>query len=170
MRRYTVATLMLLTLGLISACRRTPPEAAPPQVIRRFQVGPIVLQGNETGLRDEMTRVIRTAEELGPIWKQAVSTQFTPVTEPTIDFTRNMLLVIAAGRRYDEDDVRVDSIIEKIVTLGGQRESVLKVYYTELEGCRRPDSRAAYPLQIVQIQRYESKVEFELPQKASNCR
>src|SRR5688572_9701656 len=164
MRTYIVA--VVVACGVV-ACSRGP-RAEPLAV---FPVDSRVLRGNESGLRDAMERVITTAQDLSPIWQQAVSTQRTPPPQPQVDFTRSMLLVVAAGRMFDEDAVRVDSVVEREVAGPSRTQRVLHVHYTLVAGCRRADSQSAYPVEIVQVRRYTGDVRF-VPQRvsAANCR
>ena len=165
MRNYLLAAVMIVAAG----CWRgnNTPQVEP---IAVFAIDERLLRGNETGLRDPLQQVITTPEALRTLWQQALSTQRTPAPLPTVDFTRDMVIVVAAGRMFDEDAVRVDSVMEREVMGATRTERVLQVYYTLVEGCRRTGSQAAYPVEIVRVRRYMRDVRFMPPQRTQNCR
>jgi hypothetical protein len=54
---------------------------------------------NSGGIRDSTRVVIRDVATLGEYWRQATSTQVAPPPVPTVDFNREMAILVAAGRR-----------------------------------------------------------------------
>jgi hypothetical protein len=165
MRNYFVAAAIIVTAG----CWRggNTPQVEPISV---FAIDERLLRGNETGLVDRLEQVVTTPEALRTIWQQALSTQRTPAPVPNVDFTRDMVIVVAAGRMQEDDAVRVDSVMEREVAGATRTERVLQVYYSLLEGCRRAGSQAAYPAEIVRVRRSPREVRFMPPQRTQNCR
>jgi hypothetical protein len=126
---------------------------------------------NGTAIRDSLTVVIRDAETLRRYWADATRTQSTPPQVPTVDFGRQMLLLVAGGRMPQEFQIQIDSAgIRNEPTADRKTRDVLLVNYTVKESCRR-SNRDGYPVEIVQIRKYEGEVRFTGKREpATNCR
>src|SRR5687768_13590872 len=114
---------------------------------------------------------IRDAATLQDIWRRATSTQSSPPPAPTVDFERQMLLLVASGRMRSGDEIHVDSVgTRREVTAAGREQEVLAVQYTITEACSRLQ-RDTYPLEIVRVRRYQGDVRFIGKRaRASSCR
>lgn len=110
---------------------------------------------NAGGIRDSLRVVVRDAGTLGVVWSQATSGQASPPPAPTIDFDREMLLVVAAGRKTAEEQIRVDSVA--VQRAGGDETMFAVVRLTEGCGSFNID---AWPLEIVRVDRFAGPVEF----------
>lgn len=110
---------------------------------------------NSGGVRDSLRVVVRDAGTLGVIWAQATSGQSSPPPPPAVDFDREMILLVAAGRKTAEEQIRVDSLA--VQNLRGERTLFAVVQLTE--GCGRFNIDA-WPLEIVRVSRVNGPVEF----------
>ena len=121
------------------------------QKIRRFAATTM------TGDRGECADV----PESSGAWAQATSTQPAPPPLPTVDFEREMVLVVGAGRMTPGDQIHVDSA-------GVRRDFFVAVVRTIVQ-CR-PFPADAYPLEIVRVARSDKTATFvERRERAANC-
>jgi hypothetical protein len=165
-----------LTIPLLCACGRgrapapaaapqAPPPAAPyPAAVRLYY-------DNGGGIQDSMRLVIKDAAGLQRVWENATSRQSSPPAAPTVDFGRDMLAVIAAGRMTPDDQIRVDSVaVTRRMNAAGRMEEVLNIFVRTTTGCRRFNADA-YPLEIIRLKRFEGTIEFiERRDQAEGCR
>jgi hypothetical protein len=156
--------LLLGTLAVPGACRRAaqaPPAAAPPPSESWTTVASArVYYDNAGGILDSMRVVVRDAEQLREIWARATSRQIAPPPPPEIDFAREMLLVVAAGRRSPEDQIRVDSVrVRQEIRRGIAQDLALSAVIRLHEGCGR-FAHESFPLEIVRLRRIEGPVEW----------
>jgi hypothetical protein len=80
---------------------------------------------------------------------------------PGIDFTQEMLLVVAAGRMSPGDQIRVDSV-------GVRNDQYIAIVRTTVE-CE-PFPADAYPMEIVRVRRDERPVGWvERRERAAHC-
>ncbi len=123
---------------------------------------------NSGGIRDSLRLVVRDNATLNQVWTQATSGQTSPPPAPTIDFGREMLLVVGAGRKTAEEQIRVDSVaVQRVPAAGGEQTLFAVIRLTE--GCQRFNIDA-YPLEIVRVNRFEGPVEFvERRSRSEDC-
>lgn len=123
---------------------------------------------NSGGIRDSLRLVVRDNATLTQVWAQATSGQSSPPAVPTIDFGSDMLLVVGAGRKTAEEQIRVDSVaIQRVPAAGGEQTLFAVVRLTE--GCQRFNIDA-YPLEIVRVARFDGPVEFvERRSRSEDC-
>jgi hypothetical protein len=142
-------------LALAAACGRGAPAAWSP-----VPESSRVYYDNSGGIQDSLRTVVRDAATLATVWRQATSRQSAPPAQPAVDFDREMLLLVAAGRKTPEDQIRVDSVaVRRERDASGRTEEFLAVAVRTVVGCRR--FRAdAYPLEIVRVRRYAGDVRF----------
>lgn len=155
--RVLVLCLFACTAVLATACRKAPRDAmAPVPAAHR------VYTDDGPAFRDSLRLVVRDVNSWSEVWNQATSTQAAPVPLPTIDFGREMIIVVAAGRMSPGDVIRIDSV----GTSGGR----LVVVVRTIAECR-PFSAEAYPLEIVRVRRSDGPVSFiERRDRAGECR
>jgi hypothetical protein len=121
---------------------------------------------NSGGIRDSLRVVIRDPATLNAVWSQATSGQTTPPPAPAVDFGREMLLLVSAGRKTPEEQIRVDSVVVQRLQ-GGPQTFYALVRLTE--GCQRFNIDA-FPLEIVRVDRFEGPVEFvERVDRPTDC-
>lgn len=114
-----------------------------------------------TAFTDSVRLTVRDAETWNKVWLQATQEQATPPALPAIDFQRQMLLLVSAGRMRQGDEIRVDSV-------GLQSGRPMAVVRTTVE-CQ-PFPGATYPTEIVRVQRSDSTVTFvEVRSKSGDC-
>jgi hypothetical protein len=166
MRSVHGSTVVLAVL--LCACGRGVPSTPSP-------LGPVPIEArvfydNGGGIRDSSQVVIRDAASLQDAWQRATSTQSSPPPAPEVDFDRQMLLLVSAGRMSPDDQIRVDSVgVRREVAVSGGNQDVLAVQYTITEGCRR-FNRDAYPVEIVRVRRYDGEVRFIGRRGRAECR
>lgn len=159
--------LTVLLAGFAAACGGGPGAPAP--------LGPVpvdarVFYDNGGGIQDSSQVVIRDAASLQDVWQRATSTQGSPPPPPEIDFDRQMLLLVSAGRMSPDDQIHVDSVgVRREVDVSGGTHDVLAVLYTITEGCRR-FNRDAFPVEIVRVRRYNGEVRFVGRRERAECR
>lgn len=171
--RHLRQAVLLAALFALPGCGRgggaTPPVAAAPPAAPLASTA-LLYYDNSGGIRDSMRRVVRDPEEFRQIWRQATSTQSSPPALPAVDFDRGMLLVVSTGRMTPEDLVRVDSVgVHEEVSAGGARQRVMQAIVRTIRGCGGFSSDA-YPLAIVQVERFDGPVRFtERRERAEDC-
>jgi hypothetical protein len=170
--RSAVQLLLLLGFGFVlAACGRgasAPAPAAPrwspvPESAREYY-------DNSGGIRDSLRQVVRDAETMQKVWKEATSKQTSPAPLPNVDFSREMVLVVAAGRMSAEDEIHVDSVdVRKERDERGKDRDVMVALVRSVEGCRRVKA-VGYPVEIVRVRRFDGPVRFaEQRVQAEGC-
>jgi hypothetical protein len=119
-----------------------------------------VYYDNGGGIQDSLRLVIRDQQELQKWWSQATSRQQDPPPIPAVDWSREMLLVAAAGRMTPEGRIRVDSVgIRREMSTRGKMEDVLATVVRISDGCRR-FTTAGFPVEIVRVRRFNGPVSW----------
>ena len=150
---------LLLAAGAVAACggKAAPAQPAPIQALAPMAR---LYYDNSGGLQDSLRLVVRDADALASIWQRATSGQATPPPPPTIDFTREMVLVAAAGRMTPDDQIQVDSVaVRKERTAEGKLADVLTAWVRVTQGCRRFKADA-YPVELVRVRQFAGAVHF----------
>jgi|SRR5919106_5032152 hypothetical protein len=155
--RFRACLLICGAALLVAACflRRSGDQVVPLPADSRlyYDDGP--------AFTDSTRRVIRDAAEWREVWEQATSTQSDTVALPDVDFRREMVLVVAAGRATPGDQIQVDSVGAR----GKEFVAVVRI----MSECRR-FSGAVYPLVIVRVRRSERPVTFvERRERSGEC-
>jgi hypothetical protein len=174
--RMRTALLLLILVGVLvaPACRRggaPPPPAAPPPPTWTAATAQRLYYDNAGGIQDSLRLVIRDSEQLRSVWTRATSRQVAPPPVPTVDFEQEMLLVVAAGRRSAEDQIRVDSVgVRREPAAPGPAAAEEMTAVVRLtEACRRFASEA-YPIEIVRVRRFDGPVRWiERRERAQDC-
>ena len=110
---------------------------------------------------DSVRLAVRDMATWQQVWAQATSTQGSPPPLPAVDFTKDMVLVAAAGQMHPGDQIRVDS--------AGVRAGVFVAVVHTITACR-PFPAAAYPLDIVRVTRSDLEVTWmERRERAPDC-
>ena len=152
-----VRCCVLLCLILSAACSRVRPP--------RDQVTPLLpayrlYSDDGPAFTDSARIVVKDAGRWRAMWTQATSTQSSDVPLPDVDFGREMVLIVAAGRMTPGDQIHVDS--------AGTRSGSFVVVVRTLE-CRR-FSADVYPLEIVRVKRSDRPVLWvERRERAGDC-
>ncbi len=162
---------LLAGCGILGACghKAAPPAApAPLQALAPMQR---IYYDNGGGIQDSLRLVVKDAQTLSSLWKQATAGQATPPPVPTVDFGREMVLVAAAGRMTPDDQIQVDSVgVRKERTPEGKLQDVLTAWVRVTQGCHR--FRAdAYPVELVRVRQFSGPVHFvDQRVQATGCR
>ncbi len=162
------ASALLVAAPLVYACGGGPdPIPSPPPAPAQQQdvLGPVsqasrLYSDNTGGFVDSTRMVVRDEDEWGRVWEQATSHRSNPVPRPSVDFTDNMVVIVAAGRMTPEDLIRVDSVgIRSVRTESGDLEDVFEVVVRTMEGCGRLRVDA-YPFEIIRTSSFDGPVRF----------
>ena len=167
--RFPAACLVLTALAVASACWRRGPAGEPtPAPWLAVAAGARLYSDNAGGIQDSVRTLVRDEATLRQLWGQATTGQATPPSIPRVDFAREMVLVVAAGRKTPRDEIRVDSVrVRRETDASGRTQEVMSVMVRTIEGCGR-FSAPAYPVEIVRVRRFDGRVTFtELRDKAS---
>jgi hypothetical protein len=123
------------------------------------------------GLRDSVRLVVRDAAGLERLWRQATAGQSAPPPAPSVDWGREMVVAVAAGRMTPNDRITVDSVgTRREPGADGREREVLAVLVRTTQGCERFRSAAAFPVSLVRLRRYEGQVVFvERRERAAGC-
>lgn len=161
-----VCGLVVLTAG----CQRG--GAAPaPAPLSPVPAASVVYYDNQGALQDSVRTVVRDPASLQTLWERVTAGQASPPPAPEVDFGREMLVVVGAGRKTPEDQIHVDSVgVRREMGPSGRRQDVLAVVVRTTEGCGRFRTEA-YPVEIVRVRRFEGPVSFvERRERAEGCR
>jgi hypothetical protein len=151
--------LILLTVVTCGSCRKTP------DVIDT--VAPVLSSArlyydDSPAFLDSARQVVRDLTAWRDVWNQATSDQPSPPPRPVVDFSREMILVVSAGKMSPGDWIRVDS--------AGVRSDHFKVFVRTVLECQRFQADA-YPFEIVRVAHAGEAVDWvEDREEADNCR
>ena len=165
-RNWTIAIALLCVAG----CGRgkapapqlpPPPTPMPPPVPLYYD--------NGGGIRDSTRVVIHDEATFADYWRQATSTQASPPPQPQVDFNRDMVILVGAGQKKPDDEIRVDSLLMRPeLNPEGKRVETLTIVVRWTEGCRQFNT-AAFPVQIVRARKFEGPMKWE-ERKDPECR
>jgi hypothetical protein len=169
MSRLPLLALVVFA-ALQSACARILPGGPPPPAPwRGISADAQLYTDNAGGIRDSVRLVIRDANTLRDQWQRATAGQTAPPTLLPVDFAREMVLMVAAGRKTLQDQIRVDSVrTVREIDASGRREEVMSVMVHLTEGCGR-FTTPGYPIQIVRVPRFEGRVSFTERRERASC-
>ena len=120
-----------------------------------------VLYSDQTGFRDSLRSVIRDPSGWVQAWQRATANEPSPPGLPTIDFTREMVIIVAAGRMNPGDVIRVDSV--------GVQGDLVVATVSVITECD-PFPGEAYPMEIVRVTRDDRVVTFrDQRRRAAHC-
>jgi hypothetical protein len=178
MRSFLGLLSLMAALSLSQACllhRKKPPQPAPapapaqapapppPPVERWEAVSPEArLYYDDVGaFTDSVRLIVDDPDTWKDVWRRATSRQASTPPTPQVDFGRQVVLVVAAGRMKTGDEIHVDSV----GTLEGRVRAVVR---TRAQCGAYPAT--AYPFEIVRIPKSTMPVQFlERRDKAEDC-
>lgn len=166
MRTTTLTSLAVL--AVLSACHKSkapPPLVAPAAelqvAVRAVEPSAVLLSDNARVFADSIRKVIRDTIEWKQIWTQATRLQPNPPARPTIDFSKEVVILAAAGQLRPGDVIHVDS-------MGYSRRLAVIVVRTTT-GCQNIPA-TAYPFELARVPRFEGDPAFrEQKAKAPEC-
>ncbi len=157
--RPKLIPLLLASLLFAGVCRKSPETV--------YTVSPVLssarlYRDDSPAFPDSIRMVVRDVTVWRDVWGQATEGQPTPPPRPDVDFSRNMVLVVSAGRMQPGDWITVDS--------AGIKDNVFWVFVRTVRECQ--EFRAdAYPFEIVRVTRETLPVEWDDKlEEADNCR
>lgn len=160
MRRAILVLVGTGAMAAVAACARgggggLPPTLAPVTASTRLY------SDDGPAFTDSVRLAVRDMATWQQVWDQATSTQGSPPPLPQVDFTKEMVLVAAAGQMHPGDQIRIDS--------AGVRAGVFVAMVRTITACR-PFPAAAYPLDIVRVMRSDLEVTWsERRERAPGC-
>jgi hypothetical protein len=121
-----------------------------------------VYQTDRLGIADSLRIAVRDEFTWSEVWADATSGDPAPPPTPRIDFDRDMILLVAAGRMDPGDRIQVDSV--------GVRNEDLMVIVRTVVDCREFTSDV-YPLEIVRTGKSDRRIRWvERREVAAHCR
>lgn len=133
--------------GLVSSCAKGPAPPSYSPVLGTQQV-----YYDDTGSISEFQRLaVKDDARWNDLWAQVTFGQPSPPPKPAVDFTREMLIVAAAGPMSPGDRIRVDSV--------GVEAEVFVVVVSTIRECQDFPANV-YPVAIVKVARSERPVTF----------
>ena len=140
-----------------------PPPAPPPPVEQWAPVSADArLYYDDVDAFPDSTRLTVTDQDTWQdVWKRATRRQASTPATPVVDFNRQMVLVVAAGRMKTGDEIHVDSV--------GTLEGRVRAAVTTRAQCGSIPT-AAYPFEIVRVPRSSTAVVYlEHRAKGEGC-
>jgi hypothetical protein len=125
---------------------------------------------NGGGVQDSLRIVLRDEGSFRMRWEQATSRQAVPPPTPAVDFGREMVVLVAAGRMTTEDQIQVDSAtVVRAMDAEGEMRPVLTIHVRTIRGCGRFNVDA-WPLELLRFRRFDGEVRFsERVTQAEGC-
>ncbi len=169
MRVNTVLSVLAAAL-VLTACGRGG-GAATPQPMAPYPAPVRIYYDDTGGIADSLRLVVKDAAEFERVWQRATSRQTSPPPPASVDFNRDMVLVVGAGRLTPGDQITVDSVgLTRAMNAAGRMVELLSVVVKTTTACERI-AFDAYPLEIVRVRRFDGEVRFvENRVQAQNCR
>ncbi len=171
------AVLSTLALALVlAACGRgstsapSPALPPPPPAAEPYPVPQRLYYDNGGGVQDSLRVVLREEGTFRMRWEQATSRQAVPPPPPQVDFSREMVVLVSAGRMTTEDQIQVDSAtVVQAMDAEGEMRPVLTLHVRTIRGCGRFNVDA-WPLELLRLRRFEGEVRFsERVTQAEGC-
>lgn len=170
MNRAERGAVVVMVVSVAAACGRASPAPLPAALAPVSEQAEL-LYLTTGGIRDSGQVVLRDDASFRDLWRRATAAQSNPVPAPTVDFTRDMIVMVAGGRMSPADQIHVDSVgVRRESTASGKPRDVLAVVYSVRQACSKLNGDA-YPVDIVRVQRYAGEVRFVAHRvRGSDCR
>jgi hypothetical protein len=156
-----LSLVSLATLAIVAAgCRR---GARGPEPVRFVAVNDTdrLYADDGEAITDSTRQIVMDSSAYALLWARATRAQRSEPPRPLVDFTRQWVVLVSAGRMRPGDRVQIDS-------LGPQRDDLVLIVRTTV-GCAAVQG-AAYPLDIVRVPRVKRQVRFvERRERADGC-
>jgi hypothetical protein len=165
--RFTPIT-SFAALALLAACHKgkaPPPLVAPaPELqvqVRAIDPSAVLLSDNARVFGDSTRRVIRDTVEWRQIWTQATRMQPTPPPRPVVDFSKEFVILAAAGQLRPGDVIHVDSM--------GYARKLAVIVIRTTTGCQNIPA-TVYPFELTKVPRFDGEPAYrEQRAKAPEC-
>ncbi len=154
--------ILISILGLLS-CKSS--QSTTNSVMEKIIFTPIELQsGDNGGFKSKTNLVISTQEEFLKIWDQAFANYMNKETAPSIDFEKNVILLVALGQKTSGGHtIKVNSVVET------KDNTVVNILETSPGKDCMTTEAITYPYQIVQIEKPNKNVQFSAIEKVIDC-
>ena len=148
--------LLVFGLVLVSVCPRGGLRPLTP-VLSEAQI----YYDDGPAIRDSVRMVIRDQATWQMEWRRATALQPTPPALPAIDFGRDMVVLVGAGRMTPSDQIHVDS--------AGVQGDYFVVWVRTTVQCRR-FAGEVYPVQIVRVTESDKPPQFvDRRERGASC-
>lgn len=153
-------TLIISSIVLFS-CANTKDTTSP---AKEFAFNSIK-KTNDSGFESPTTKVIATQQELEKVWKQAWSRISDVPQLPTLDFSKNQVILIALGAKNNGGyGLEIEKLTET------KNELVVNYFETKPgENCMTTQA-IVFPLEIIEIEKNAKKIVFNSSEKIVNCK
>lgn len=141
-----------------------PPPPPPPPVEQWTGVSPDarLYYDDVNAFADSSRLTIQDPDTWQDVWRRATKRQASTPPTPDVDFRRQMVLVVAAGKMKTGDEIHVDSV--------GTLEGRVRVVVRTWAQCGTIPT-SVFPFEIVRVPRSTEAVVFlERRAKAEDCR
>ncbi|UCC71390.1 MAG: hypothetical protein JSV86_13460 [Gemmatimonadota bacterium] len=154
--RFTLP-ILLGAIFIASFCPKAPVDTVAP-VLSSARL----YYDDAAAFPDSTLEVVRDVTTWRDVWARATSMQPTPPARPAIDFSREMVILAAAGKMTPGDQIKVDS--------AGIRDDVFKIFVRTIVGCQRFPTDA-YPFEIVSVPAADEPVDWvQSREEGASCR
>ena len=137
------------------------PKPEPAVAMKPLDDAARVYYDNGIGFADTLRNVVKDTSAFRQFWKRATQGQPSPPPLPTVDFSKDMVVVVAGGRMKPGDAIRVDSV--------GTRGTLMVLVVRTTVACT-PFPSDAFPFEMVKVARTDGQVRFtEHRLRASDC-
>jgi len=151
---FLAATLLASGCGRGHAPQLPPPATPMPPPV-------LLYSDNGGGIRDSTRVVIHDDSTYREYWGRATHLQMDPPQPTPVNFDREMVILVAAGRMTTNDQIHIDSLfLRKEPTPEGESIETLTIVVRTIEACRRM-REDAFPLEIVRARKFEGPVKWD---------
>jgi hypothetical protein len=174
--RRMLRILPLLLVPGLAACGggggATPAPALPPapEPLARLEAAQRLYYDDSGGIADSLRIAVRDPAAWRDIWDRATSTLSSPPPLPEIDFAREMVLVVGAGRMNPGDRIQVDSAgVRRELDPDGRSREVMMAQVRIILDCTGFNADV-FPLELVRVRRFDGPLQFlHARERAPNC-
>ena len=172
--RRMLRILPLLVASGLAACGggggATPAPPPAPEPLARLEAAQRLYYDDSGGIADSLRIAVRDPAAWRDIWDRATSTLISPPPLPEIDFTREMVLVVGAGRMNPGDRIQVDSAgVRRELDPDGRSREVMMAQVRIILDCTGFNADV-FPLELVRVRRFDGPLQFlHARERAPNC-
>lgn len=149
-----------------------PPPAEPVPMPQAYEPAEsdYLFSGNTAVIATKAEVVIQDPATLGRYWREATEAQRNPAPVPTIDFTRDLVVFLAAGQKTQGARIQVDRIgFDRQSTPDGGSRRIMEIFATVESPCSAFPG-ASYPVQLVRVQKTDMEIRFEVTERECSGR
>ncbi|HKV73823.1 MAG TPA: hypothetical protein VJN95_04830 [Gemmatimonadales bacterium] len=152
-------------IALAAACHKgggpPAPKPEPAVAMKPLDEAARIYYDNGVAFADTSRTIVKDSVAFKAIWKRATQGQPSPPPLPVVDFSKDMVVVVAGGRMKPGDAIRVDSV--------GTRGTLMVIAVRTTVACQ-PFPTDAFPFEVVKVARTDGQVRFtEHKAKSPEC-